>query len=73
MLGLCCCMWAFSSCDEQGYSFLGWGGLLLIVVHRLLIVASCCKAQALGTPASVVAAHMLSSCSLQSLDCGLSS
>ena len=29
VLGLCCCVWAFSSCGEQG--------LLFIVVHGLLI------------------------------------
>ena len=49
-------------------------GYSLVEMHRLLIVvASRCKAQAPGTPASVVAAHRLSSCSLQALDCGLSS
>ena len=31
-LGLCCCTWAFSNCDEQG--------LLLVVVHGLLIVVA---------------------------------
>ena len=31
-LGLCCCVWAFSSCSEQG--------LLFIVVHRLLIAVT---------------------------------
>ena len=31
-LGLCCCMWAFSSCSEQG--------LLSVVVRGLLMVAS---------------------------------
>ena len=28
-LGLCCCVWAFSSCSEQG--------LLFVVVRRLII------------------------------------
>ena len=28
-LGLCCCLWAFSSCGEQG--------LLFVAVHGLLI------------------------------------
>ena len=33
VLGLCCCSWAFSSCDEQG--------LLFVAVSRLLtLVAS---------------------------------
>ena len=31
-LGLRCCTWAFSSCDEQG--------LLFIAVHRLLITVA---------------------------------
>ena len=32
VLGLCCCVWAFSSCGERG--------LLFIAVHRLLIVVA---------------------------------
>ena len=32
VLGLCCCVRAFSSCGEQG--------LLFIVVHRLLIAVA---------------------------------
>ena len=57
-LGLCCCLWAFSSCGEQG--------LLFVAVHRLLIVvASRCGAQAVGTRASVVVARGLSSCGLR--------
>ena len=31
-LGLCCCIWAFSSCGEQA--------LLLVVVHGLLIAVA---------------------------------
>ena len=31
-LGLCCCVWAFSSCGERG--------LLLVAVCRLLIVVA---------------------------------
>ena len=38
--GLCCCVWAFFSCGEQGLLFVG--------VHGLLIVVACCRAQALG-------------------------
>ena len=39
-LGLCCCMWAFSSCSEQGLFFIAIRGLLIAVVsldveHRL--------------------------------------
>ena len=53
-LGLRCCVRAFCSCSE-------WGPLL-IAVHRLLIaVASCCRAWALGTWASVVVARGLQS------------
>ena len=48
MLDLHCCMQAFFSCSEQG--------LLFSVVHRFLIVATCCRTQALGTQASVVVA-----------------
>ena len=51
-LGLCCCLWAFSSCGEQG--------LLFVVVLGLLIaVASRCRAQALDGQASVVMVHWL--------------
>ena len=54
-LGLRCCAQAFSSCGERGLLRCGaWashcGGL------------SCCRAQALGVQASVVAAGGLSSC-----------
>ena len=52
VVGLCCCMQAFSS---------GERGLLFAVTLQLLMaVASRCRAQALGTRASVVAAHGLS-------------
>ena len=52
-LGLCCCVWAFSSCCEQwlpsvGCSASHCGGF------------SCCGAQTLGTWASVVSVHRLS-------------
>ena len=30
-LGLCCCMWAFSSCGEQGLLFVAVRGLLIAV------------------------------------------
>ena len=57
VLGFHCYTWAFSSCGEQG--------LLFVVVHGLLIVvASHCGAQALGTRASVVVARGLSSCGM---------
>ena len=32
VLGLCCCVWAFSSCSERG--------LLFVVVHGLLIAVA---------------------------------
>ena len=67
MLGLHCCVRAFSSCDEQG--------LLFVAVRGLLIAGgfSCCRARALGTRASVVVAHGLSSCGSRALERGLSS
>ena len=66
VLGLRCCTWAFSSCGERG--------LLFIVVRGLLIVmASRCGAQALGTRASVVVARGLSSCGSRALEHRLSS
>ena len=54
MLGLHCCVWAFSSCREQGLfsSCVAWashcGGF------------SCCRAWALGAVASVAVTHWLS-------------
>ena len=55
----------FSSWDERG--------LLLVVVFGLLIeVASCCRAQALGLQASVVAARRLGSCGLRAVEHHLS-
>ena len=65
-LGLCCCAQAFSSCGERG--------LLFVVVHGLIVVASlCCRARALGAWASVVMAHGLHSCGSQALERRLSS
>ena len=48
VLGLRCCMWAFSSCSERG--------LLLVAVRGLLIVVAslCCRAWALGVRTSVI-------------------
>ena len=66
VLGLRCCTWAFSSCGERG--------LLFIVVRGpLIVMASRCGAQALGTRASVVVARGLSSCGSRALEHRLSS
>ena len=59
MLGLCCCIPAFSSCIEQGQPSVVERGLLidvfsLVVEHR----------EALGVWASVTAARRLGTCSL---------
>ena len=54
VLGLCCFVQAFSSCRERG--------VLFISVHRLLIVASYCRAWALG---SIVVAAPAAAKSLQ--------
>ena len=35
-LGLHCCMWAFSSCGEQGFLFVAVHGLLTAVASLLL-------------------------------------
>ena len=66
-LGLRCCARAFSSCGERG--------LLFVAVHGLLIVVAslCCGAWTLGTRASVIVAHGLSSCGSQALELRLSS
>ena len=67
VLGLHCCAWASSSCSE--------GQLIFSAVHGLFIVVAPlrCRAQVLGTGASVVAAHGLGSSSLRALERGLSS
>ena len=65
VLGLRCCVRAFSSCDELGLLFAMRG--LLIAVASL-----CCGAQALGTRASVVVARGLCSCGSRALECRLS-
>ena len=57
---------AFSSCGE-------WGILFVAVGRLLTAVACCCGAWALGTWASVVVAHRLSSCGTWALECRLSS
>ena len=61
-LGLCCCAQAFFSCGERGATLhcgersSHYGGF------------SCCGARALGTWASVVVAHGLSSCGSWALE-----
>ena len=65
-LGLHCCARAFSSCGDQGLFFVAVCGLLIAM-------ASHCGAWVLGTQASVVVAHKLSSCGLQALEHRLSS
>ena len=61
MLGLCCC---------TGFSLVVCGGYSLAVVYSLLIaVASLIVEQRLeGSQASVVVAHVLSSCGFQALE-----
>ena len=66
-LGLRCCMRAFSSRSERGLLFVAVCGLLTAVA------CLCCGARVLGTWASVVVAHGLSSCSSWALERGLSS
>ena len=51
-LGLRCCVWTFSSCGKRGLLFLAVRGLLTVVASR-------CRAWALGSRASVVVAHGL--------------
>ena len=36
VLGLCCCMWAFTSCGEQGLLFVAVRGLLTAVVSLVV-------------------------------------
>ena len=66
MQGLCCCVRAFSSCGERGLLFVAVCGLLLVVASR-------CRARALGAWASVVVARGLSSCGSRALGRRLSS
>ena len=66
VLGLHCCVWAFSSCGEQGLLFLEVSGLLIAV-------ASHCGAQVVGVWALVVVACRLNSCGSQALEHRLSS
>ena len=66
VLGLRCWARAFSSCGE-------WGLLFVAVRGLLIAVASLCfRAPALGTWASVVVTHGLSSCGSQALEHRLS-
>ena len=59
-------MRAFSSCRE-------WGLLFVAVRGLLIVVASRCRARALGAQASVVVARGLSSCGSRALEHRLSS
>ena len=67
VLGLCCCVRAFSSCDEPGAT-LHCGGRASHCGGF-----SCCEARALGARASVVVAGGLSSCGSPGLELRLSS
>ena len=67
MLGLCCCAWTFSSGNKQGLLFIAVCGLLIAEASFF------CGAQALGSQASVVAAHGLSHCGLRALEHWVSS
>ena len=58
VLGLRCCAWAFSSCGKRELLFDAVRGLLTAVASLF----SRCGARVLGTWASVVVAHGLSSC-----------
>ena len=66
MLGLRCCVRAFSSCGEQGLLFVAVRGLLIAVVLLLRSTGSRCAG-------SVVAACTLRSCGSWALECRLSS
>ena len=68
VLGLHCCMQAFSSCSERGLLFVAVHGLLTAVAS---LVA--CATRALGVWASVVVARGLSSCGSRTLEHRLSS
>ena len=68
VLGLHCCVQAFSSCGERGLLFVALRGLLIAVASLVV-----CRAQALGARASVVVACGLSSCGSQALERRLSS
>ena len=59
VLGLHCCMRAFSSCDKRG--------LLLVAVHRLLIAVASLVVEhgRYGMCASVAVVRRLSSCGSQ--------
>ena len=61
-LVLCYCARDFSSRGEQGLRF------AVLIKFLTAGASSCCRAQALGARASVVATHRLRSCSLQALE-----
>ena len=67
VLGLCCCVRAFSSCGEQGLLFIAVCGLLIVVASPVA------EHRALGVRASVVVARGLSSCGSRVLEHRLSS
>ena len=64
VLGLCCCVWTFSSCSEQG--------LLFVAVRGLLIAVASLVAEH-GSRHTVVVAHGLSSFGSWALEPRLSS
>ena len=59
----------FSGCGGQGLPIIAAHGLLVAVLHEN--TSSRCRARALGTQVSVVAARGLTSCGSQALECRL--
>ena len=61
-MGLCCCVWAFSSCVQSFSSCSKWGPPLSSCgMSRLLTVVACCTAWTLGPEGLVAPPHVESS------------
>ena len=61
-MGLCCCVWAFSSCVQSFSSCSKWGPPLSSCgLSRFLTVVACCTAWTLGPEGLVASSHVESS------------
>ena len=61
-MGLCCCVWAFSSCVQSFSSCSKWGPpLSSCALSRFLTVVACCTAWTLGPEGLVASSHVESS------------
>ena len=72
VLGLCCCTWAFSSCDEQGL-LASWGPQASHCWWLLLLQTTASRVCGLSSCSSRALEHWFNSCGTCGLSCSTAS